>query len=84
MLVIGAAQATMEIALKYVKVNVAQLCHRYSNHCISFDFTKTLEMQERKQFGKFISDFQHTQFKLADMAGKIQTARLMLRYGPYN
>lgn len=35
--------------------------------------------QERKQFKKSISDFQATQFKLADMAGKIVSARLMLR-----
>ena len=36
-------------------------------------------MQERKQFKKSIADFQATQFKLADMAGKIMSSRLMLR-----
>lgn len=50
---LGAAQASFEIALNYVK--------------------------ERKQFGKPISDFQVTQFKLADMAGKIIASRLALR-----
>ena len=35
--------------------------------------------QDRKQFKKSIADFQTTQFKLADMAGKIQSSRLMLR-----
>lgn len=33
---------------------------------------------ERKQFGKSISDFQSTQFKLADMATELETGRLML------
>jgi alkylation response protein AidB-like acyl-CoA dehydrogenase len=36
-------------------------------------------VKERKQFKKSIADFQATQFKLADMAGKIVSARLMLR-----
>ena len=31
--------------------------------------------KERKQFGKAISEFQITQFKLADMAMKIELAR---------
>jgi alkylation response protein AidB-like acyl-CoA dehydrogenase len=34
--------------------------------------------KERKQFGKSISDFQNTQFMLADMAMKVQAARLMV------
>lgn len=36
--------------------------------------------KERKQFNKSISEYQATQFKLADMAGKITTARLALRH----
>jgi alkylation response protein AidB-like acyl-CoA dehydrogenase len=36
-------------------------------------------LQERKQFKTRIADFQATQFKLADMAGKIVSARLVLR-----
>jgi len=35
--------------------------------------------QERTQFGKSISSFQYTQFKLADMATDLQAARLMVR-----
>eukprot|EP01032_Pedospumella_encystans_P032224 gene32224-36378_t len=35
-------------------------------------------VKERKQFKKSIADFQATQFKLADMAGKIMSSRLML------
>ncbi|MFJ7826816.1 acyl-CoA dehydrogenase family protein [Psychrobacillus sp. NPDC096623] len=34
--------------------------------------------KERKQFGKALSDFQITQFKLADMAMKIELARTMV------
>lgn len=34
--------------------------------------------KERKQFGKSIADFQNTQFMLADMAMKIEAARLMV------
>ncbi len=49
-----------------------------------FMFTSLIQVflylyQERKQFKKSIADFQATQFKLADMAGKIQSSRLMLR-----
>lgn len=33
--------------------------------------------QERKQFGKHLSDFQATQFKLADMATNIEAARML-------
>ena len=34
--------------------------------------------KERKQFGKSIADFQGVQFMLADMAMKIEAARLMV------
>lgn len=34
--------------------------------------------KERKQFGKAISDFQATQFKLADMATELEAARLLI------
>src|SRR5207247_3237182 len=33
---------------------------------------------QRRQFGKAISEFQATQFKLADMATQIEAARLMV------
>lgn len=35
----------------------------------------------RKQFGKPISAFQHTQFKLANMATELEASRLMVRHG---
>jgi len=37
--------------------------------------------KDRKQFGKSISDFQNTQFMLADMATELDAARLMLYRG---
>ncbi len=36
-------------------------------------------VQDRKQFGRAIADFQATQFKLADMATELEAARLMIR-----
>ena len=42
-------------------------------------FNKALAYsKERKQFGKTLSEFQITQFKLADMAMKIELARNMV------
>ena len=35
-------------------------------------------MQERKQFGQRLADFQALQFKLADMATELEAARLMV------
>jgi len=40
---------------------------------VTLDYTR-----ERKQFGKSISDFQNTQFMLADMATELEASRLML------
>jgi len=39
----------------------------------------TAYVQERKQFGRAIAEFQATQFKLADMATELEAARLMIR-----
>lgn len=35
-------------------------------------------VQERKQFGRPLSKFQNTQFKLADMANRVEAARLLV------
>lgn len=43
---------------------------------LAIDYTK-----ERKQFGQPISDFQNTQFQLADMATELDAARLLLHRG---
>lgn len=40
----------------------------------------TTYVKERKQFGKRIADFQHTQFRLAEMATDLEASRLMVRH----
>ena len=40
-------------------------------------------VQQRKQFGKTLADFQAISFKLADMSGKIENARNSLYNGQY-
>lgn len=37
-------------------------------------------VQQRKQFGKPVGDFQHNQFKLADMQTQLHASRLMVRH----
>jgi butyryl-CoA dehydrogenase len=39
--------------------------------------------KERKQFGRSISQFQNTQFQMADMETKVQAARLLVRNAHY-
>ena len=39
-------------------------------------------VKERKQFGNAIADFQAVQFMLADMAMKLEAARLMVYTAP--
>ena len=41
-------------------------------------------VKERKQFGRSIANFQNTQFQLADMAAKIESARLLVYKAAYN
>ncbi|HYU76735.1 MAG TPA: acyl-CoA dehydrogenase family protein [Ktedonobacteraceae bacterium] len=55
------------IAIAAVSVGLAQAC---LDEALSY-------AKERKQFGKPLSKFQATQFKLADMATEIELARLM-------
>ena len=43
----------------------------------------TAYVQERKQFGSAIADFQSTQFKLADMLTELVAARQMVRLAAY-
>ncbi len=35
-------------------------------------------VKERKQFGRHISDFQNTQFRIAEMAAKVESAKLLV------
>lgn len=45
--------------------------------------TATAYMQDRKQFGRALADFQGLQFKLADMATELEAARLMIRHAAF-
>lgn len=45
----------------------------------AFDCAK-LHIDSRRQFGKQLSDFQATQFKLADMATSLHASRLLVRH----
>lgn len=58
------------LSIASCSLGAAQACFE-----IALQYTK-----ERKQFKKPIADFQVTQFKLAEMAGKILTSRLAIRY----
>ncbi|MBQ0016880.1 MAG: acyl-CoA dehydrogenase [Bacteroidales bacterium] len=40
--------------------------------------------KERKQFGRSISQFQNTQFQMADLATKVEAARMLVRRAHYN
>lgn len=57
------------------RLNIAACSIGGARSCLhrAMDYTK-----ERKQFGKSISDFQATQFKLADMGTELEAARLMV------
>ena len=41
------------------------------------------QLNRRKQFGKFLSEFQATQFKLAEMSTEIEAARLLIHKAAY-
>ena len=57
------------------RINIASCSLGAARICLE----KSLEyVHDRKQFGKKISDFQATQFKLADMATQLEAARLMV------
>jgi len=57
------------------RVNIGAISIGAAQQCldVAVDYTK-----ERKQFNKRIADFQVTQFKLADMATSLASARLMV------
>ena len=40
--------------------------------------------KERKQFGRSISQFQNTQFQMADLATRVEAARLLVRKAAFN
>ncbi len=61
-------------ALNGGRVNIAACSIGGAHSCLEFSRNYT---DERKQFGKSINNLQTIQFKLADMATKLQAAKLM-------
>lgn len=58
------------------RLNIAACSLGVADACIGL---ATQYMQERRQFGKQLADFQALRFKLADMATELEAARLLLR-----
>ena len=58
------------------RLNIAACSIGAAQACLSLSVEYT---KDREQFGQRIYDFQHTQFKLADMATKVHTSRLLVR-----
>jgi len=56
------------------RISIAALSVGLAQGCLEAALSYS---KERKQFGKSLSEFQATQFKLADMATEIEAARLM-------
>jgi len=63
-------------ALNGGRINLAACSLGGASACLKHALEYT---NQRQQFGKKISDFQHTQFQLADMHTELNAARLMVR-----
>jgi alkylation response protein AidB-like acyl-CoA dehydrogenase len=57
------------------RINIAACSLGAAAECLDKALAYT---KERRQFGKAIAEFQHTQFTLADMASELEAARLMV------
>lgn len=57
------------------RVNIAACSLGAARACLE---RATAYVKERRQFGRAIAEFQHTQFTLADMATELEAARLMV------
>ena len=57
------------------RINIAACSLGAAAECLDKALVYT---KERRQFGKAIAEFQHTQFTLADMASELEAARLMV------
>ncbi|MCS6780991.1 MAG: acyl-CoA dehydrogenase family protein [Geminicoccaceae bacterium] len=75
---IGAEGEGFKIAMRGLdggRINIAACSLGAAAHCLDKAIAYT---KERRQFGKPIAEFQHTQFTLADMASELEAARLMV------
>ena len=59
------------------RLNIASCSLGAAQRCFDLAVAYT---KERKQFGQRIADFQNTQFRLTEMAGKIHSSRLLIRH----
>ncbi len=57
------------------RINIAACSLGAAAECLDRAIAYT---RERRQFGRAIAEFQHTQFTLADMASELEAARLMV------
>jgi len=75
---IGAEGEGFRIAMQGLdggRINIAACSLGGARACLE---AARAHMQERKQFGKRLADFQALQFRLADMATELEAARLMV------
>lgn len=63
-------------ALDGGRINIAACSVGGAAYCLDYAWQYA---NDRQQFGQPIGQFQHTQFKLADMATQLQASRLMVR-----
>jgi len=81
--IIGAEGEGMQQALKILeggRVSIAALSVGLAQGCLEASLNYS---QQRKQFGKSLSEFQAIQFKLAEMATEIDAARLLTYKAAY-
>jgi len=75
---IGSEGEGFKIAMRGLdggRVNIAACSLGAAAECLDKALAYT---KERRQFGKAIAEFQHTQFTLADMVSELEAARLMV------
>jgi alkylation response protein AidB-like acyl-CoA dehydrogenase len=76
---LGAEGEGFKIAMRGLdggRINIAACSLGAAAECLERAIAYT---KQRRQFGKAIADFQHTQFTLADMATELEAARLMVQ-----
>lgn len=77
--VIGSVDGGFKIAMKGLdggRVNIATCSLGAAQKSLEL---ATVYVKERKQFGSPLSDFQNTQFRLAEMAARVHASRLVVR-----
>lgn len=77
--VVGEVGQGFRIAMKGLdggRVNIATCSLGSAQRCLDYAIEY---VKHRKQFGTAISEFQNTQFRIADMAAKVHGSRLLIR-----